>query len=142
MDEDFTPVYSADKSEVTLRFFASKDPNNDGRVTMQDSLHRITIPLRNDIIPVTQTEYNQYSQYGYLYYEDNAFIPKQAPTLPLVDQARNALASITNEAMLVIASGSSLGSKTTSYVARLRAIVDGTDTTSTSLPDKPASTSM
>ncbi len=59
----------------------------------------------------------------------------------LKDQAIGALASARGEAALAVAMGNTFGPQMRAYVSALQEIADGTDTTSTALPEAPASTS-
>lgn len=63
--------------------------------------------------------------------------PLTPPTLK--DQANTAVQGVQQQANMVTAMGETFGPQMKEYVHKLRAIIDGADTTSTTLPPPPAS---
>lgn len=60
-----------------------------------------------------------------------------APVTPLKDQAQAALQNVQQQASMVSAMGETFGPQTRDYVTKIRAIINGSDTTSTTLPQTP-----
>ena len=61
-----------------------------------------------------------------------------SPTIPLQEQARNAMQQVQQQAAITSAMGETFGPEMQAHVRALRAILNGTDTTSTTLPTAPA----
>ncbi|MXV44377.1 hypothetical protein GS501_04860 [Saccharibacter sp. 17.LH.SD] len=63
--------------------------------------------------------------------------PYERPVPTVKEQAKDALHHVHNSAVMIVAMGGSFGPQTRDYVAKLQAIVDGSDTVSTVLPPVP-----
>ncbi|GBQ08738.1 hypothetical protein [Saccharibacter floricola] len=61
-----------------------------------------------------------------------------SPAISLTTQAKNVMQAVQQQASMVSAMGETFGPKMRDYVQALRAIISGSDTTSTALPTAPS----
>lgn len=69
---------------------------------------------------------------------DGKIVPYTPPPPPLKEQATTAMQNVQQQAAMTSAMGEVFGPQMQAYVRALRAIISGTDTTSTTLPTAPA----
>lgn len=69
--------------------------------------------------------------------QDGTIVAYTPPPPPLKDQANAAMQQIQQQASMVSAMGETFGPSMRDYVKALRAIINGSDTTSTTLPTAP-----
>ncbi|GBQ08095.1 hypothetical protein AA15669_1650 [Saccharibacter floricola DSM 15669] len=124
----------------------TKQPDGAYMVTgwfdVTDQTDPATYPAPDTLVPITAEEFErQFSQRVRTDWQivDGKIAPytQKRPALPLKEQAQNALGAVQKQAAMVIAMGEEFGPKTRAYVQALRAIADGSDTTSTQLPTAP-----
>lgn len=84
--------------------------------------------------------FNQNGCGGGLAYDDGKVVPYAPPTpvIPLKEQASAAMQQVQQQAAMTTAMGGTFGPQMQAYVRALRAILNGTDTTSTTLPAAPS----
>lgn len=84
--------------------------------------------------------FNQNGCGGRLAYDDGKIVPYTPPihAPSLTNQAITAMEKVQQQAAMSFAMGQSFGSQMKSYVQALQAIINGSDTTSTTLPTAPA----
>ena len=75
---------------------------------------------------------------GLVALSDGKIMPYTPPPPPLKQQARQAFQQVQQQAAMTSAMGETFGPGMQAYVRTLRAIISGTDTTSTTLPTAPA----
>lgn len=84
--------------------------------------------------------YNQNGCGGGLAYDNDQIVPytPYIHTPSLADQAAVAMQKVQQQAAMAFAMGQEFGPQMKSYVQALQAIINGSDTTSTTLPTAPA----
>lgn len=106
---------------------------------MSDLTH---VPPAQDMMPLTEEEWEEhFSQpegYGIQDGKLIAYTQPPAPPLPLSTQATTALGAVQQHANMVASMGETFGPQMRLYVQKLRAIINGSDTTSTKLPAAPS----
>lgn len=99
------------------------------------------VPKASDMIAMTETEWNDPTfripvGKGV---KDGIIIDYTPPVvpIPLTSQAQNAMTWVNQQATIATAMGETFTADMKNYVSALRAIINGTDTTSTQLPTQP-----
>ena len=99
------------------------------------------VPKASDMIAMTETEWNDttFRMPVGKGVKDGAIVDYTPPVVPvpLVTQAQNAMSWVNQQASMATAMGETFTSDMKAYVTALRAIIAGTDTTSTVLPTQP-----
>lgn len=134
--------------ELTHHYYAQTTKQYDGAdmvtgwfdITNQSD--PASLPALDSLTPITAEEFQrQYSQKVRTDWQivDGKIAPYQQsrPPIPLKDQASAAMQQVQQQATLVTAMGDTFGPKMRDYVKSLRAIINGSDTTSTALPTAP-----
>ncbi|WP_144880545.1 hypothetical protein [Gluconacetobacter diazotrophicus] len=102
------------------------------------------VPDVSKLIVVDETDWNNTTSFRLSMgkgVQDGKIIDYTLPVapVPLTTQAQTAMTWVNQQASLVTAMGETFSDTGKAYVKALQAIISGTDTTSTELPEKPTS---
>ncbi|MBS1082466.1 hypothetical protein [Gluconobacter kondonii] len=97
------------------------------------------LPAASDMLALTQDQWNDRAT-GPQGVKDDDLVDytPPAPVVPLETQAQTELAWIASQASMAAAMGETFTDNMKAYVKAIQAIANGTDTTSTALPARPA----
>lgn len=96
-------------------------------------------PPASDLLPITQEQFLARTN-GYYGVSNNALVSytPEVPAIPLVTQAQIEQAWVQQQASLAAAMGEVFTADMKTYVKAIAAIISGSDTASTTLPERPS----
>lgn len=134
-----------ERKEYPARYYASYDKETfviTGWFDTWDMSSVSNVPSADDMIVLTPDEWND-SNFRKSYGKgvQNGVIVDYTPPVvpvPLATQAQSAMSWVNEQASLASAMGETFTDDMKTYVKAIRAIISGTDTTSTELPTQPS----
>ncbi|MBS1017255.1 hypothetical protein KBX73_15025 [Acetobacter persici] len=134
-----------ERKEYPDRYYASYDKTNYVVTGWYDTweMSSVTnVPSAGDMVVVTPAQWNDTTSFrlptgkGVIGSKIVDYTPPATP-IPLTTQAETAMTWVQDQATMASAMGETFTADMKAYVATLRAIISGDDSTSTELPERP-----
>lgn len=129
---------SNNPNTVTVFYYAAIDPET--RI-VQCCYPLFSPATAENFVKISQSDYEKFSTLPGAKVDGNgALVPYQPPISKegFKSMAAYSLQAVQSQAVMITAMGKVFGPEMRSYVEQLQAIIDGADTTSTTLPTAPA----